>query len=91
MALPLEIAGYELIDGKTGRVIGSYLPNQRVRATRRADRLDNEYGAYRYRVKTIWRSANDESQERSANSAPGSNSVEDVSRLPRQGGDTRHP
>jgi len=37
---------YQVIDRQTGEVMGTY--QTRSRADRRADKLDNEYGAYRY-------------------------------------------
>lgn len=43
---------YDLIDRQTGRVIATY--QSRVKATRRADRLDLAHGAIRYQVKPIW-------------------------------------
>jgi hypothetical protein len=43
---------YQVIDGQTKQVMGTY--SSRKRADRRADRLNNEYGAHRYSVKTIW-------------------------------------
>ena len=46
------IAAYEIVDSKTGRVIGKPY-NSRSRATGRADKLDNEYGAYRYKVRKV--------------------------------------
>jgi hypothetical protein len=42
---------YQVYDRKTGDVVGTY--ETRRRATRRADRLDNEYGAYRYGVRPV--------------------------------------
>jgi hypothetical protein len=37
---------YKVIDRKTGKVIGIYQTLKR--AKRKIDKLDNEYGAYRY-------------------------------------------
>lgn len=48
------ITGYELIDGHSGRVLGRYSPAQKNRARNRCDRLDLDYGAVRYRVRTLW-------------------------------------
>lgn len=42
---------YQVIDRQTGTVKGTYTSH--IRATRRADMLDNEYGAYRYYVHEI--------------------------------------
>lgn len=42
---------YQIIDKQTGRIVGTY--NNRIRARTRRDRLDNEYGAYRYIVKAV--------------------------------------
>jgi len=43
---------YIIIDKQTGNVISKIYKNF-LRARHRADRLDNEYGAYRYIVKKI--------------------------------------
>lgn len=43
---------YELIDSRTGAVIGTY--RSRTRAYARADRMDAEYGAVRYVVRPVW-------------------------------------
>lgn len=40
---------YQVVDGKSGAVVGVY--RCKVRARRRRDRLDLEYGAVRYRVR----------------------------------------
>jgi hypothetical protein len=40
---------YQIIDTHTNRVVGVY--TNRIRAYRKADRLDSEYGAIRYAVK----------------------------------------
>ena len=45
-------ATYEIVDSKTGKVVGKPY-NSRSRATGRADKLDNEYGAYRYKVRPV--------------------------------------
>ena len=43
---------YEIYDIKTGQTVGKpYISHSRARA--RADRLDNEYGAYRYKVRPV--------------------------------------
>lgn len=39
---------YAIIDTRTGGVVGMYLSSKRAR--NRADKLDFEYGAIRYRV-----------------------------------------
>lgn len=41
---------HELVDSKTGAVVGTYSSAERARRAR--DRKDNEYGAYRYRVRS---------------------------------------
>lgn len=40
---------YQVIDLQTGKVVGTY--KSRRMATRKADKLDLEYGAIRYAVK----------------------------------------
>lgn len=57
MSNPVEVERYELVDRHTGKVLGTYKPSQRKRARNRVDKLDNEYGAYRYGLNTIWRNA----------------------------------
>lgn len=47
-----QSAKYEIVDTKTGKVVGKPY-NSRSRARARVDRLDNEYGAYRYRVRQV--------------------------------------
>lgn len=42
---------YEVIDGKTKKVVGQYI-NMR-RASRRVNELDNIYGSYRYYYRRI--------------------------------------
>lgn len=43
---------YQVIDGKTQKVVsGPYI--SRVRASRRANKLDLEYGAIRYHVRQL--------------------------------------
>lgn len=42
---------FEIVDRHTGRVVSTY--SNRIRASRKVDRLDNEYGAYRYFVRPI--------------------------------------
>jgi len=46
--------GYVLVDGQSQGVIGKYGPAQRGRANARRDKLDNEHGAYRYRVTPVY-------------------------------------
>lgn len=46
------IVRYDLIDGHTGYVLCSY--RHRTAANNRRDKLDNEYGAYRYKVRAVW-------------------------------------
>lgn len=41
---------YQVIDTRTGNVMGNY--SSKVRATRKADKLDLQYGAIRYAVST---------------------------------------
>jgi len=48
-----KIVGYKIIDTKTGAVVGKYGPKGAKRASRRADKLDNEYGAIRYTPRPI--------------------------------------
>lgn len=40
---------YQVIDKQTGKIMGEY--KTAVSARRRADKLDNQYGGYRYFVK----------------------------------------
>ena len=42
---------YQVIDRHTQSIIGTY--KSRKRATNKADKLDNIYGAYRYKVKSV--------------------------------------
>ena len=43
---------YQVVDNKTGRSVGK--PHvSRQSARRKADKLDNEYGAYRYGVRMV--------------------------------------
>lgn len=42
---------YQVIELKTGFVIGTY--STRKRARNKADKLDNAYGAYAYTVRSI--------------------------------------
>lgn len=47
--------GFILIDPKEGnRVLGKYRADGRSRANARRDKLDNAYGAYRYKVKPVY-------------------------------------
>lgn len=54
------VARYEIIDNREGgRVVGTYdastnRDKARKAAHRRADRMDSEYGAIRYPVRTVW-------------------------------------
>ena len=41
--------GYAVIDGKSGEQVGK-LYKSRARARNRADKLDSQYGGYRYSV-----------------------------------------
>lgn len=43
---------YHVVDRQTGKAIGG-IYKDRVKARRMADRLDNEYGAYRYYVRSV--------------------------------------
>lgn len=45
---------YEIVDRHTGLVVSKPYTS-RSRARHRADRLDNEYGAYRYYVREVVR------------------------------------
>jgi hypothetical protein len=45
-------AAYLVIDSRNGRTVGRYSDRRRARA--RADKLDLDYGAIRYRVRTLW-------------------------------------
>lgn len=47
----MESQTYKIIDKQTGNQVGGIYQTRR-RASARADRLDNQYGAYRYIVKT---------------------------------------
>jgi RNA polymerase sigma factor (sigma-70 family) len=50
---PVEpIESFEVVDSRTGKVMGKPY-NSRSRARSRADKLDNEYGAYRYKVRRV--------------------------------------
>ena len=46
------VAAFEIVDSKTGKVLGKPY-SSRSRARARADKLDNEYGAYRYKVRRV--------------------------------------
>jgi hypothetical protein len=48
-----QIIGYRIWD-KQSQVFVSTVYGKLTRATRRADKLDNEYGAYRYSVRAIY-------------------------------------
>ena len=43
---------YEVVDSRTDKVLGKPY-NSKSRARARADKLDNEYGAYRYKVRRV--------------------------------------
>ncbi len=45
---------YEVVDRKTGKIMGMYLTYSGARRAR--DRLDNAYGAYRYQARLICKS-----------------------------------
>lgn len=49
-----KITAYILVDGRTGRLIKLYGPDKRRVASRRADRLDLQYGSYRYQVRPVF-------------------------------------
>lgn len=42
---------YKVVDVKTGAIMGTY--SSRKRAQTKADKLDNAYGAYRYSVRLV--------------------------------------
>lgn len=42
---------YQVIEMQTGKVMGTY--SSKVRATRKADKLDLEYGCIHYAVKVV--------------------------------------
>jgi len=42
---------YVIIDRQTGKIVGEYT-NRKI-ARNRADKLDNQYGGYRYLVKEV--------------------------------------
>jgi len=44
----MEMQMFQVVNSKTGRVVGTYSTKQRARAAR--DRKDNEYGAYVHRI-----------------------------------------
>lgn len=46
------VDAFEIVDSKTGKVMGKPY-SSRSRARARVDRLDNEYGAYRYKVRRV--------------------------------------
>lgn len=46
---------YRIIDGHTGKQVGKdYTYANRNRARSRADKLDNDYGSYRYHVRPVY-------------------------------------
>jgi hypothetical protein len=42
---------YQVVDRKTNKVVGTY--SSKVRARSKADKLDLEYGAYRYSTRIV--------------------------------------
>lgn len=42
---------YQVIDRITGKIVGTY--NNRRSAQNKRDKLDNQYGGYRYYVKAV--------------------------------------
>jgi len=51
----MENTTYQIIDGQTGKKIGSiYKYAQRNRARNRAERVNQEYGAHRYSARPIF-------------------------------------
>jgi len=46
------VDAFEIVDSKTGKVMGKPY-SSKSRARSRAERLDNEYGAYRYKVRRV--------------------------------------
>ena len=50
-----QILGYRIVDKQTGQQVGKpYSYEQRKRCWHRVDKLDNQYGAYRYRAEPIY-------------------------------------
>lgn len=47
-----KVETFEIVDSKTGKVVGKPY-NSRSRARARVDRLDNEYGGYRFKVRKV--------------------------------------
>ena len=47
----VEVTEFHVIDSKNGDIIGKY--KTRKRASQKVDRMDIEYGAYRYYVKPV--------------------------------------
>lgn len=47
----VEIRTYKIIDRQTGKQVGKDYSCRR-KASTRVDKLDNEYGGYRYKVET---------------------------------------
>jgi len=54
-----SIIGYKLVDSKTGDVLKEYKASQGRTARNRADKLDNEYGSYRYKACPIFSECED--------------------------------
>lgn len=51
----METTIYQIIDTKTGKQVGKdYTYPQRNRARNRANKLDLEYGAFRYTVRPVF-------------------------------------
>jgi hypothetical protein len=50
------ITGYQIMDKETGRPATRriYEPSERHHARRKADRMDNQHGGYRYTVTPIY-------------------------------------
>jgi hypothetical protein len=47
----IAISGYEVVDGRTGLVVGSYKAPMKGAARGRAARLNAEFGGHRYSVR----------------------------------------
>lgn len=47
------LQGWRILDTHTKAVVSALYSNA-SRARARADKLDNQYGAYRYRAETVW-------------------------------------
>jgi len=42
---------YQIIDSRTQQIVGTF--QSYIRASRKRDKLDNEYGGYRYQVRKV--------------------------------------